>query len=209
MTNCWKFVKFINIFPRQNFVPYSIHKRILLFYVGGQDCIYDPGEEAYTHTGGSIRKGRQVIVPSLNFSCYGRITRISYVTINGSHPGDNLPVFQIWRPSSFESNVYNRVGQTQFLFESLIKKTEFYFTGAVMAENYQFEFQPGDVIGYYQPSNPHRLIWSTEETKEYVSYSNNASVAFTTFNTSNVDYVDNKLLPFVRVGFGKCDFILL
>ena len=24
LTNCWKFAKFVNIFPRQNFAPYSI-----------------------------------------------------------------------------------------------------------------------------------------------------------------------------------------
>ena len=176
-----------------------------MFYVDG-DCIYDPGPAAYTHNGVSIENGRQVIVPHLNFSCYGRITDITYVTINGSHPGDNLPVFQIWRPSSFGSNVYNRVGQAQFRFESLIEDTKFYYTDAeMMVENHQIEFQPGDVIGYYQPSNARRLIWSTEETNEYVSYSNNASEAFTTFNRSSVDYVDIKLLPFIRVGFGKCD----
>ena len=183
-------------------------------YVDG-DCIYDPGLEAYTHKGGSIENGRQVIVPHLNFSCYGRITHITYVTINGSHPGNKLPVFQIWRPSSFGSNVYNRVGQAQFRSESLIiiedtviEDTKFYLTNAeMMVENHQIEFQPGDVIGYYQPSNAHRLIWSIEETNEYVSYSNNASEAFTTFNRSNVDHVDNNLLPFITVGFGKCDFI--
>ena len=143
-------------------------------------------------------------MPSLNFSCYGRITHISYVTINGSHPGDNSPVFQIWRPSSFGSNVYNRVGQAQFRFEILLEDAnKFYFTGAeMMVENYQNEFQPGDVIGYYQPSNAHRLIWSIEGTNEYVSYSNNASEAFTTFNRSNADYVDIKLLPLIRVVFG-------
>lgn len=176
-----------------------------MFYVDG-DCIYDPGPEAYTHKGGSIENGRQVIVPSLNFSCYGRITHISYVTINGPHPGGNLPVFQIWRPSSFGSDVYKRVGQAQFLFENPITN-KFYFTNAeMMIENYQNEFQPGDVIGYYQPSNAHRLIWSIEETNEYVSYSNNASENFTIFNRSNVNYVNITLLPFIRVGFGKCDF---
>lgn len=181
---------------------------IFLFYVDGQDCIYDPGPEAYVHQGGSIENGRQVIVPHLNFSCHGRITHISYVTINGSHPGDNKPVFQIWRPSSFGSNVYNRVGQAQFRYEGLIEYTKFYFTDAeMMVENHPIEFQPGDVIGYYQPSTAHRLIWSIKEINEYVSYSNNASDALTTFNKSNVDYVDINLLPFIRVGFGKCDII--
>ena len=177
------------------------------FVLGGlQDCIYDPGSEAYTHHGEVVTGGRQVIIPNLNFTCYGRIVHISYVTINGSHPGDDhdLPVFQIWRPSSVGSNVYNRVGRTEFLFEYLIEDTaKFYFTNAMLiAENHRLEFQPGDVIGYYQPSKPHRLIWSTKESG-YVSYSNNASIATTTYNTSNADYVNNELLPFIRVVFGE------
>ena len=33
MTNCWKFVKFVNISPRQNFVPYGImFLHIVLFF---------------------------------------------------------------------------------------------------------------------------------------------------------------------------------
>ena len=32
LTNCWKFVKFVNIFPRQKFAPYGMHRTFK------QDC---------------------------------------------------------------------------------------------------------------------------------------------------------------------------
>lgn len=125
--------------------------------------------------------------------------------INASHPGNDLPRLQIWRPSSLKLNVYNRIGQLSFVSPQLIEnrftKKQFYFTYATSGDD-QIEFQPGDVIGYYQPSNPRYLLWSIEE-QEYFSYSNNASVEFMTYNTTNVDHTNNQLLPFARVSFGE------
>ena len=144
-------------------------------------------------------KGRQVIVPSLMFNCYGRINHVSYVTINASHPGDDEPVIQLWRPSSSGANIYNIIGQIKvFTVKNPIPDTQFYFISAT----FRIKFQPGDVIGYYQPSNPRHLLWSINEAG-YVSYSINASATATTINTSNVDYIDDGLMPYVRVGFGE------
>ena len=179
-------------------------------YIGGRDCIYDPDNQFYTHEGRSIGRGRQVVVPSLSFSCYGKLKHISYVTVNGSDPGGDLPVFQIWRPSSVGSSVYSRVAQTEFQDELLIQDTNrFYFTnGIVIFKDHQNDIQPGDVIGYYQPSNSQRLIWSINESG-HTSYSKDASVPSTVFNTSNAD-VDVELMPYksIEMGFGECDFIL-
>ena len=172
-------------------------------YIGGQGCIYDPDNDFFTHEGESISRGRQVIVPSLSFTCYGRLKHISYVTVNGSDPGGDLPVFQIWRPTSVGSSVFYRVAQTKFQSENLIPDTtKFYFTDGIITT--EIDIQPGDVIGYYQPYNPHRLIWSISESK-YTSYSNNASLASTTFNISNVDYVNEELMPYKNIenGFGE------
>ena len=166
--------------------------------------MYDPGLVVYTHTGSNIMRGRQVIVPSFTFNCYGRIDHVMFVIINASHPGDDVPIIQLWRPSSSGSNVYNIIDQTKFLYEIRIEVTQFYLIHA-MFKNGQIKFQPGDVLGYYQPSNPRHLLWSINETG-YVSYSINASTAATTINTSNVDYIDDGLVPFVRVIFGEYDF---
>ena len=175
-----------------------------LFYVAGRSCIYDPGEHGFfTHTGRNIMRGRQVIVPSLIFDCYGRINHVSYVTINASHPDNDEPVIQLWRPSS-GSNVYNRIGQTKLLIlKNAIPDTQFYYTDAIF-DIHQIKFQPGDVIGYYQPSNPRHLLYSINEAG-YVSYSINASAAGTTINTSSVDYTNDGLVPYVRVDFGEYD----
>jgi len=167
----------------------------------GQNCINNPGMSAYEHLGGNIKKGRQVIVPSFKFNCYGRINHASAVMINASHSGDELPLFQIWRPTTFGSTLYNRIGQIKFPIGNLIEDTKFYFTNAIPEDRQTIEFQPGDVIGYYQPSNPRLLLWSINQTG-FVSYSNNASDAVITYNTESADYVDNGLQPFIRVFFG-------
>ena len=145
-----------------------------------------------------------MIIPSFMFNCYGRINHVSCFAINASHPGDDEPIIQLWRPSSSGSNVYNIIGQTEFLKnENPISDTQFYYIDAPFTIH-QIKFQPGDVIGYYQPSNPRHLLWSISETG-YVSYSINASATATTINTSNVDYTDDGLVPVVRVDFGEYD----
>ena len=175
------------------------------FVSGGDICIYDPGSDGiYTHTGINIMRGRQVIVPNLSFNCHGRINHVSYVTMNASHPGKDVPVIQLWRPSPSGSNVYKLIDQIgRIQTENLIETTQFYYIDA-MFKSGQVKFQPGDVIGYYQPSNPRQLLRSINE-KGYVSYSINAttSAVATTINTSNVDYSNRGLMPYVRVFFGE------
>ena len=144
-----------------------------------------------------------MIVPNLSFNCHGRINHVSYVTMNASHPGKDVPVIQLWRPSSPGSNVYKLIDQIgQIQFENLIETTQFYIIDAIFRG--LVKFQPGDVLGYYQPSNPRQLLWSINEGG-YVSYSINASAAATTINTSSVDYIDDGLVPYVRVTFGEYD----
>ena len=140
-----------------------------------------------------------MIIPSLSFNCYGNVTRVVFAVTNAD--GDDLPVFQIWRPTLSESS-YTNVGQTQLIPDKeLPEDNELNFPNARF-EN-PLPFKPGDVIGYYQPSNPRHLLYSIEKTG-FVSYSNNASDVATTININNTDYDDNELMPFVRVYFGKC-----
>ena len=145
-----------------------------------------------------------MIVPNLTFNCYGRINYVSYSTINASHPGDDEPIIQLWHPSPSGSNVYKLIDQIgQIQTENLIETTQFYYIDAIFRSG-RVKFQPGDVLGYYQPSNPRQLLWSITEGG-YVSYSINASTAATTINTSNVDYINDGLVPYVRVTFGEYD----
>ena len=146
-----------------------------------------------------------MIIPSLTFNCYGRIKHASYLIINASQPVNDLPKIQLWRPSSSGSNVYSIIGETQFLYGYPIEHTQFYFIDAIFNIP-QIKFQPGDVIGYYQPPNPRHLLWSINEAG-YVSYSINASTAATKINTSNIDYTDDGVVPFVRVGLGEYDLM--
>ena len=124
------------------------------------------------------------------------------VNVSDRH-GNDLPPFQIWRPSSTTPNFYKRIAEVQFFIGNVIENTTFYF--AYGKPNHLIEIKPGDVIGYYQPSNPRHLLWSIGEG-EYVSYSINASTSTNSIITSNTEVTDNKTQPFVRVYVGKCDF---
>ena len=170
-----------------------------------QNCIHDPGETAYTHNGTTIGKGRQVIVPSLNFSCFGKIHHIVSILTNVSQNDSDLPLLQIWRPSLDTPDVYHRITEIQLPVGNLIENTTFYISFAILV--HQITVQPGDVIGYYQPTNPHQLLWSIKEDK-YVSYSINANATTDTINTRNMiqKHTDNKMRPFVRIFVGKYDF---
>ena len=65
----------------------------------------------------------------------------------------------------------------------------------------QIEFQSGDVIGYYQPSNS-RLIWNSR-TSGYTSYSNTVTSPLTNMDTNHVDNVHDNYQPLIEVMFGK------
>ena len=68
--------------------------------------------------------------------------------------------------------------------------------------NNQIEFQSGDVIGYYQPSDPSHLIWSIQ-TSGYTSYSNSITTPSTSIDTNNIDNAETNRQPLIAVMFGK------
>ena len=120
--------------------------------------------------------------------------------------GDNFPLFQVWHPTSPNSSTYNKTGEVQ------LPAGEFVRVGAgrnyhsanlsLNSSNSQIEFQSGDVIGYYQPSNPRWSIWSVQ-TSGYTSYSNNVTTPSSSINTNNVDNIEGNHQPLIAVMFGK------
>ena len=65
----------------------------------------------------------------------------------------------------------------------------------------QIEFQSGDVIGYYQPSNA-RQIWNIQ-TDEYTSYSYNATTPSAVLNINIEGISENNYQPLIEVMLGK------
>ena len=175
--------------------PYDIY----IYITGGQNCIDNPDiNQNRSHTS---FPGRQVIVPNASINCNVRITGV-VVSMNfgGSMPGD-LPLVQIWRPSSPGSSVYNRVAQAQLSGGTLIGGISGYYITIVPVSDLP-DFQPGDVIGYYQSESPSRTIWNIN-TSGYTSYSNSASSPSITIDINNVDYIETDRQPLIEVNFGK------
>ena len=118
--------------------------------------------------------------------------------------GDSYPLFQVWHPTSLNSSTYNKIGEVQLPTGGLtifgLDRDYYYASSISLNSSSQIEFQSGDVIGYYQPSNPHRHIWSIQ-TSGCTSYSNTAKSS--TIDTNNIDNIDTNLQPLIKVMFGK------
>ena len=119
--------------------------------------------------------------------------------------GDDHPRFQVWHPTSLDSSTYNRIGEIQLPMGNFIavgRKRNYFYASLSIIKDSQIEFQSGDVIGYYQPSNPRRLIWSIH-TDGYTSYSNNVTSPLTLIDTNNVDNIEVNHQPLIEIKFGK------
>ena len=116
--------------------------------------------------------------------------------------GDNFPLFQVWHPTSLASNTYNKIGEVQLPAGNFINIFLYFANLSLSSSSSQIEFQSGDVIGYYQPSDPQQLIRSIQ-TSGYTSYSNNVTSPSTSIDTNNVDNTETNRQPLIEVTFGK------
>ena len=150
-----------------------------------------------------IASGRQVIVPNAALHCNGRITNIA-VSMDRTSPGSNFPQFEVWHPTSLNSSNYTIIGVVPLPAGDRIgnPSTGYYYTNISLDSNSQIEFQSGDVIGYYQPSNAQRLIWSIQ-TSGYTSYSNTVTSPSTSIDINNVENIDTNHQPLIQITFGK------
>ena len=134
---------------------------------GAQACLNNP---SVTQKGQvTINSGRQVIVPNARFNCNGKITNVA-ASMKDLSGGTNYPIFEVWYPYIY-SGSYMKIGKVHFSVGSLkgAGQGSHYYAIISLNSSSQIEFQSGDVIGYYQPSNT-RQIWSIQ-TDEYTSYS--------------------------------------
>ena len=144
-----------------------------------------------------------MIVPNAAFNCNGRITNVAVSMQRIFFRGSNFPLFQVWHPTSINSNSYSIIGEVQLPNGNAIDS----FFGPYLANvsldsNSQIEFQSGDVIGYYQPSYSRRRIWSIQ-TSGYTSYSNNVTSPSTTFDINNVYNTETDRQPLINIMFGR------
>ena len=117
----------------------------------------------------------------------------------------NLPLFQVWHPTSLNSSTYNKVGEVRLPagdFVAVGAGRNYEQANLPLNDNSQIEFQSGDVIGYYQPSPSQHLIGSIQASG-YTSYSNTVTSPLTSFDIRTVESADNNHQPLIAVMFGK------
>ena len=171
--------------------------------LGGQTCVNNPNVNQSGEV--SIGSGRQVIVPRARFNCNGRITSVA-VSMRGRFGGSNVPLFEVWHPTSPNSTEYNRIGDVQLPGGNFVLDGIYFSASVSLNDNNQIEFQSGDVIGYYQPSDPSRLIRSIQ-TNGYTSYSNTIASPSTSIDTNDIDNTETNRQPLISVMFGKMQIL--
>ena len=154
----------------------------------------------------TIDKGRQVIVPNARFNCNGRVTNVAVSMRKWPSTSSitNNPLFQVWHPTSLNSSTYNKIGEVQLpegRFIAIGIEKNYHHVSLSLNSSSQIEFQSGDVIGYYQPPNARHLIWSSNQTSGYTSYS--STVTNSTIDINRADNIDTNLQPLIKVKFGK------
>ncbi|XP_065899233.1 uncharacterized protein [Dysidea avara] len=116
----------------------------------GQTCI-DDVDDVQLIGSDQISNNRIAIVPRLNFTCNGRITNIR-VRISPDGTGDNFPYIQVWRQSP-SSQPYNLSDEVQIQSSHLNTQLTYLEANIPLTGNNRIQFQSGDVIGFYNPSN--------------------------------------------------------
>ena len=170
--------------------------------LGGQQCTdyVDIWQRGNVVIGGD----RLAITPRLNFTCNGRITSIS-ARVLFEEENSKYPFFQVWRPASVGSTVYNKIDEIQLQLEDQLYVIDYNVRLAtiILTDNNTVEFQSGDVVGYYHPFNA-RFRVITRRTNGYRVYE------FTGIHESvelnNTFDNDNYFLqPLIQFTIGKCD----
>jgi len=147
-----------------------------------------------------IPLGRLGIVPRLNFTCNGRIAEIMASVKRFS--GRGRLRFQVWRSLSTNSMVYANIGEVQLLDSQVSQCNSDRFCNAniVLTDNDKIEFQSGDVIGWYQPSDVlYRL--RTIQTIGYVQYEFDGPLS--SLDLNNADRSDNQRQPLIQFVIGS------
>ena len=121
-------------------------------FVGKESCIDSVNVHQIPNE--KVSTNKLVIVPDFKFICNGRITSIRARVEKNSNSA-KFPSFQVWRPSSVDSPIYNKVDEVDMSLTDQVTNNILYIK---LTGNNAIEFQSGDVIGYYHPSNSRYLV---------------------------------------------------
>ena len=138
--------------------------------LGGQFCtdtvnVQQNGNDQIGHN-------RLAIIPRLNFTCNDRITSIT-ARVNLDNTRSEFPFFQVWRPASADSTIYNKIGEVQLQSDNQVtrirrNRRNILVANIILTGNNTIEVQSGDV-GYYHPPDACYRVRTTR-TRGYILY---------------------------------------
>jgi len=153
-----------------------------------------------------IGRDRLAIIPRLNFSCNGVITSIIARVFDDDSNRIEYPVFQVWRPSSIGSTVYNKIGEAQLQSDQVTSNGTYRTANITLTGNKTIEFQSGDVVGYYHPPQSRYRV-RTIRTDGYRLYRFDApSVPITSVDCNDANNNPNNRQPLIQFTIGKCNY---
>lgn len=149
----------------------------------------------------------QVIFPQFSFTCNGKITGIR-ARVRLAADRINYPLFQVWRPLSIGSMIYNKIGEVQLESDDQVANgTNNQLATIILTGNNTIEVQSGDVLGCDQPPDS-RYRLRTNETNGHILYRFNRLPNSNLLNLSNAVRVETLRQPLIEFTIGKLNYIL-
>ena len=167
-----------------------------------QECI--DGVNVQQNGNKNINRSSLAIIPRFNFTCNGTITGIrARVIVDDNKNRNEYPSFQVWRPISVGSTIYNRIGEVQLQSNQVTGSGTYRTANIILTGNNTIEFQSGDVVGYYHPLQSRYRVRDTS-TAGYVLYRFDSPSVPNSVNLSNSDdIVGNSRQPLIQFIIGR------
>ena len=109
----------------------------------------------------------------------------------------------MWRPTSVNATVYNKIGEAQFQSDDqmTVNSYDVGVANVILTGNNTIEFQSGDVVGYYHPHESRYRV-RTIRTDGYIQYQFSGSHESVDFNINNG--MSDRRQPLIQLTVGKC-----
>ena len=116
--------------------------------------------------------------------------------------GSNYPFFQVWRPVSVGSTIFNKVGEVPLQSNDELSEVSNFTQIAtiVLTDNNTMEVQSGDIVGYYHPPQSIYQVRALS-TEGYRIYQFNGSSESVDLN--NYVEIDDNRKPLIQFTIGK------
>jgi len=188
-----------------------MHKLLWFFFHVGCKGYF---EQVTTEQKGttSLSEPLQIIIPRANFTCNGRITGVT-ASLERNAAGLSDPYFELWQPTTPDLDVYNKVGEVQFVESKVVEEVDndnntYWLVNITLNDDDRVEFEVGDVIGYYHPPDSRYRVWSISSAG-YRNYANDFADASNSINIITQDIIINDLQPLMQFTIGMSSVLYI